>query len=351
MNQKQQPVLKKRWIVLFAILLFLHFYQLPFYYSQPGHAKHLDTVINVEEGYEKEEGSFMLTTIRMGKANAFFYVWAQLSPYRHLYPEKQLRYEDETDEEYQHRQLMMMNDSQENAKIVAYEKAGKGVQYEYRGVVVSSFIEGMPAAEVLEPGDRILEVDGTEVRTAERFMTLLEGKTAEDQVELLVLRDKKQLTIDLGFSSFPEDLEVEDDRVGVGIRAPMTDREVTFEPNVEIDTSEIGGPSAGLMFTLEIYNQLVEEDITKGYEIAGTGTMSENGEVGRIGGASQKIVAAHKAGADFFFAPNEKGVENSNYQEAIVAAKDIKTTMKVIPIDTFEDALTYLQELPEKKSK
>ncbi len=62
------------------------------------------------------------------------------------------------------------------------------------------------------------------------------------------------------------------------------------------------------MFSLEIYNQLMEEDLTKGYKIAGTGTIDSEGTVGPIGGIDQKIVAADKAGAEIFFAPNEKGM-------------------------------------------
>ncbi|WP_088104987.1 SepM family pheromone-processing serine protease [Halalkalibacter urbisdiaboli] len=348
MKERQQPMIKKRWLFLFGILLFLHFFQLPYYYSQPGHAKQLESIIVVEDGYNEEEGSFMLTTIRMGKANAFFYVWAHLSPYRNLYPEEQLRHEDETEEEYQQRQIQMMTDSQEVAKIVAYEKAGKQVDYEYHGVLVSSFIEGMPAEKLLEPGDRVLQVDGKKVLTAEAFMSELQGKTASDSVKLMVLRDNREIEVELGFASFPESMGVSDERVGVGIRSPITDRDVTFQPKVEIDTSEIGGPSAGLMFALEIYNQLVEKDITKGYEIAGTGTINEQGEVGRIGGAAQKVIAADKAGADYFLAPNEKGAPTSNYQEALEAAKDTNSTIKVIPIDTFEEALDFLESLPNK---
>lgn len=75
---------------------------------------------------------------------------------------------------------------------------------------------------------------------------------------------------------------------------------------MKINSHEIGAPSAGLMFTLEIYNQLVEEDLTKGHEIAGTGTINEKGEVGPIGGINQKVVVASDAGAEVFFAPNEK---------------------------------------------
>ncbi|MDT8859139.1 PDZ domain-containing protein [Alkalihalobacillus sp. MEB130] len=340
--------IKKRWIILIAVLLFLQFYQLPYYYSQPGGAKVLDDVISVEGGFTEEEGSFMLTTVQMGKANLFFYAWAHLSPYRMIYPEEQLRFEGETDEEYQHRQLMAMTGSQEIAKIVAYEAAGLDVEYDYKGVLVTSLIEGMPAEGVLQTGDHILAVNGEQVVTAEQLIDLLQGMDETSTVTLTVRRNDQEEVFEVGFSAFPDETNAPAGRVGIGISAPVTDRDVTFHPNVTIDTSQIGGPSAGLMFSLEIYNQLMEADITKGYNIAGTGTITEEGIVGRIGGAGQKVVAADKAGADYFFAPNEGGADDSNYLEALEAAEDIGTQMQIIPIDTFEEALVFLQSLPEK---
>lgn len=347
MTTTARSMIKKRWIVLVVFLLFLHFFQLPYYYSQPGGAMVLEDVIDVEGGY-KESGSFMLTTVQMGRANLFFYVWAQLSPYRMLFPEEQLRYEGETDEEYHHRQVMAMTSSQETAKIVAYEQAGKPIKYQHKGVLVTTLIEGMPAHNVLQPGDHIVELEGEPVRTAEELVERLQGKTLTDTVLLTIKRNGQLETYEIGFSTFPESLNAPEGRVGIGISAPITDRDVTFDPKVEIDTSQIGGPSAGLMFSLEIYNQLIEEDLTKGYAIAGTGTISEDGTVGRIGGAAQKVIAADKAGAVYFLAPNEEGAVDSNYQEALVAAEDIGTDMKIIPIDTFTEALAFLDSLPSR---
>ena len=98
-------------------------------------------------------------------------------------------------------------------------------------------------------------------------------------------------------------------------------RTLIVHPKVTVHSDEIGGPSAGFMFSLEIYNQLTKEDLTKGYKIAGTGTISTDGTVGKIGGIEQKVVAADKAGAEIFFAPNENGEKNSNYQNAIIDCK------------------------------
>lgn len=75
---------------------------------------------------------------------------------------------------------------------------------------------------------------------------------------------------------------------------------MTTSPGITINTKDIGGPSAGLMMALEIYDQLTETDLTKGLEIAGTGTINEKGEIGPIGGISQKVIAADRAGIDIF---------------------------------------------------
>ncbi len=97
------------------------------------------------------------------------------------------------------------------------------------------------------------------------------------------MRNGKQLKENLNVKTIPNG----NGRVGIGVSI-VTERELVVDPKVKINSHEIGGPSAGLMFTLEIYNQLVEEDLTKGHEIAGTGTINEKGEVGPIGGINQK---------------------------------------------------------------
>lgn len=88
-------------------------------------------------------------------------------------------------------------------------------------------------------------------------------------------------------------------RAGLGVSL-ITDRKVKVKPAVKMDIENIGGPSAGLMMSMEIYNQLTKQDETKGHHIAGTGTIDDEGKVGPIGGISQKIVAADRAGADIF---------------------------------------------------
>lgn len=330
-------------IIVAFISMFLMFFQLPYYISTPGMAKTLSPIIEVENGYKEENGDFMLTTVRIGPANIVQYAFASVSEYHNIYPKEDVRPAGETDEEYHKRQLHMMDTSKESATFVAYDRAGKNVKVESKGVYVLNVLDMMPAEDKLQVGDRIYYIDEVEVVTSETLIEYVSNKNANDLVDIKFERDGKEEKVMLPLKPFPQNK----DKVGLGIQL-VTDRTVTVSPKVNINTEEIGGPSAGLMFSLEIYNQLVPSDITKGYKIAGTGTMNYEGVVGPIGGIKQKVVAADKAGAEIFFAPYEEGAKNSNYKNALVAAEDINTDMKIVAIDTFDDALKYLEKLEPK---
>ncbi len=340
----KSPAFKKRWILLIVFVLFINFYQLPYYFTKPGDAQVLHPIIKVEGGYD-ETGTFMLTTVRMGQANIINYLWAKWSDQRELIHEEFVRRSGETDEEYHHRQLMMMSSSQDLATIVAYKKAGKEAYYTNYGVIVTGTIDEMSASELLELGDLIVAVDHQEVKTVEDLLAQVGDKPKDTTVLVRIVRNGEEKDFELTVASFPEELDPTGERVGIGITSPVTKRELTVNPKITIDTKKIGGPSAGLMFSLEIYNQLVPEDITKGYHIAGTGSINEEGEVGRIGGVKQKVIAAERAGAQYFLAPNEFDSPTSNYIDAVEAAKSINAKIKVIPIDTFEQALEFLENL------
>jgi PDZ domain-containing protein len=105
---------------------------------------------------------------------------------------------------------------------------------------------------------------------------------------------------------------------------------------VDIDSQNIGGPSAGMMFTLQIMDQLTEEPLTKGYRIAGTGTIDRDGVVGAIGGVHQKVYGAIAAGARAVLVPA------ANYDDAVAAAGD---QIEVVRVETIDDALVFLESL------
>lgn len=329
-------------LVTVGLIIASSFYYLPYYVTKPGMAKELEPIIKVAGG-DQEEGSFMLTTVRMGRANIYSYLLAKWNKYQEIFPESSLRVEGETDEEYNVRQLHLMDNSKNHAIKVAYEKAGGKFSYKYLGVYVLDVHEDMPAANVLKAGDQIIQVDDLHFDSSQQFINYIATKKAGDKVQIVYKREETEKRATISLQPFKD----HPNQVGLGISLDDYTR-ISTDPTVSINSEQIGGPSAGLMFSLEIYNQLTKGDLTKGYQIAGTGTVDEEGKVGPIGGIEQKIVAADKSGADIFFAPNENGAAHSNYQDALIAAKDIDTKMKIVPVDSFDEAVKYLEQLKKK---
>jgi PDZ domain-containing protein len=340
---------------LIAIILFsvIYFFPLPYYIYKPGTAVELAPIITVENGYP-EQGTFMLTTVRREGASIIGYGLAKWDDYKDIVSKETILAHYKDEQEFYDRQIQVMQSSQESAILVAYELANLPVNVSNHGIMVVQTVDDMPARKYFEFGDIITRIDGLDLSTSEELVSYVQDKEMGESVEITFLRKAIESTVTIQLAPFPlsEDEKAQDSapRAGIGI-STITDRKIEVDPPVHINTNRIGGPSAGFMFALEIYNQLTEKDITKGYRIAGTGTINTDGIVGRIGGVHQKIVAADNAKADIFFAPHEKGAADSNYEIAVKTAQDIDTAMKVVPIDTIQDALDYLENLPQKKGK
>lgn len=329
-------------IIIVVIALFLSAYKLPFYIYKPGDAGALNPIVDVEKGYESE-GDMHLVTVRGGQATPIQYVIAKFLPHHDIHPIEKIRPEGVTEEQYFHVQLQMMEGSQEKAIVVAYTAADKKIDIQYHGVYVVTTIKGMPADGILKSGDRIVGMDGKTIEKSDDLIKYIEGKQAGDTIKLEIVRGKKSITKEIELEAFEE----KENKIGIGIRL-VNDRSVEVDPDVTFSSGNIGGPSAGLMFSLEIYDQLIKKDLTSGYQIAGTGEIDYEGNVKRIGGIDKKVIAADDEGCKIFFAPNENGAKASNYEVAKKTAEEIGTDMKIIPVDTFEEALHYLQDLKPK---
>ncbi|ARI77588.1 SepM family pheromone-processing serine protease [Halobacillus mangrovi] len=331
-------------IITLLIVAFLGAYRLPFYIYKPGNADALDPIVEVTDGFSSE-GDMHLVTVRGGQATPLQWLIAKVRPFHQVYPLEDIRPEGVTEEEYYHAQLRMMESSQEAAKVVAYKAADREIDINYEGVFVMGVIKGMPAEDQLKSGDEITQVNGEKIQEAADLIDYVSDMKKGEKVTLTIKREKETLQKEIELAPFPDNKK----KVGVGISL-VTDRTVEVNPEVKVKSGEIGGPSAGLMFSLEMYDQLTEKDVTKGYQIAGTGEVNYEGQVGRIGGIDKKVVAASEDGCQIFFAPNEEGREGSNYQVAKQTAEEINTDMKVVPVDTFQDAVDYLNKLEPKNS-
>lgn len=337
----------KRTVFLFFLFVLTFFLfvtaKLPFYIYKPGEADELSQMVEVDSGY-KNEGKLHLVTVSGNQATPIQYLIAKLATYQEITPIEEALPKDFTEEEYRYYQLKMMENSKDASKVVAYRAANKHVEIEYNGVYVIKTIKDMPAAGKIQVGDKILSVDNQKIHEPSQLVEYIETRSENETVNITFERDDEVMEVEINVERFSD----ENERVGIGVQV-VADRTVQVEPKVNIKSGNIGGPSAGLMFSLEIYNQLVDEDITKGYNIAGTGEIDFSGNVGRIGGVDKKVVAAHRKGIDIFFVPFEKGEANSNYEIAKQTATEIKTEMKIVPIDSFAEALHYLNQLEPKR--
>lgn len=347
------PAFKKWgiWVGFIVLALFL-FYPLDYYISKPGGAYELSPIVEVENQDVDDEGELRLLTIALSKATPATFLYQLWRDPEHLMEANQIRREDEDDEAYEVRQLKLMSNSQINAIQVAYEQTGNDYTLTNNGLFIYSVVKGSPADGKLRPGDRITAVEGQEEISESILQKLLATKEVGDTLELTIQRDGESRQVAITLGSIPEI----PGRPAVGI-SYQQDQQIETEREVVFQSDEIGGPSAGLMFTLEIMNQLVEEDLTKGYRIAGTGEILHDGTVGRIGGVDLKVIAAADENVDFMFAPDDELSDEllasnpdleTNYQTAIRTAEEKNLDIEIVPVKTIQDALDYLEKLPPK---
>ncbi|HET7628809.1 MAG TPA: SepM family pheromone-processing serine protease [Bacillales bacterium] len=333
-------------VIVMALVVFSIFYRLPYEVMKPGSAHNLDPVIDVEGEHEYKHGQFLFMTVRLVQPNIYQYALAKVLKYHELIPMDRLLQKGESQQEYETYQLHLMDTSQFAATYIAYKHAGKRPEIHHKGLIVIRVIDGMPAAKKLKPGDLIVAAEGKEIHTYKDLSSVMKGKTKGDKVSLTVKRNGNKKTLTVAIGKFPDRIINQDPdgtKYGIGIMQ-VPNLELKVKPNIHFHTENIGGPSGGLMFTLGIFNRLTEKNWTKGYKIAGTGTMNMKGEVGPIGGIKEKVVAADEQNVEIFFAP----AKDNNYRNAAETAKDIGTDMKIVKVDTFEDALDYLKKLQPK---
>jgi PDZ domain-containing protein len=335
-------------ILAVAVIYGLVFIKLPYYIFSPGTAEQIRPMVEVKQGGFPEKGTFMLTTVSVRVANVLGYIETQFDSNQELYDSTAIRRKGESDAEYNERQSYVMQSSQSSAMVVAYQKAKIPFHVSNDKVVVLQTLKGMPAVAVFQPGDALEKIEDQPIQSAQDLQDYLKTKKAGDSVKIKYNRNAAEKEASLTLALLPVDAANPKaaPRAGLGIVPANVQSIRSDDPKkqVTVQAGEIGGPSAGLMFSLEIYNQLVEGDITKGYRIAGTGTIDEKGVVGPIGGIAHKIVAADKEGTEIFFAPA------ANMKDALAKAKKIHSKMKLVSVASIDEAFQYLKALPSKVS-
>ncbi len=320
--------------------------QVPYYTLEPGPAEAAGPHVDVEGGQEPDEDLVFLT-VAIGEATLFDVVIAKFRPDIDVEPMEYYQPTGFTDEELERQGQEMMEESQRNATYVALTELGYTVTLEGTGAKVVAVVEEAAAFGILEEGDVIVAVDGEPIEFATEAVTAIGTHDVGDEVVLAVEREypkgvqEETYRIKLGpYVTIDEatgEVEYDYDRAMLGVLLESSGVEADFPVEVEFNTEGIGGPSAGLMWTLEIMNQLTEEDLTNGILVAGTGTIAPDGTVGPIGGMTQKTYGALESGAKWLLVPED------NYAEAVEASQGKDIT--IIRMSTVEDALVFLDSL------
>ncbi|MFN2543633.1 MAG: PDZ domain-containing protein [Actinomycetota bacterium] len=311
-------------IPLAAVLLASWVVRLPYYSEGPGPARDVEPLIRVS-GHERFQsgGHLILTTVSFRTLNVYQAIGAWLDPVRSIVSQDVFIAPGETQQQADQRSLSEMDESKIDAAFVVLSRLTRYPKEHGAGVLVESVFPGCPASGRLFPGDRIDRVDGQRIGSIDDFNVLLHR---------LPVARRVRLHGEAGGEAF--DVTVTRKRCAgskrplIGI-APVA----TFPFDITISSGDIGGPSAGLMWALGLYDLLTPGDLTGGRTVAGTGVIEPRGEVGPIGGVGDKIAAAAAAGADVFLVP--KG----NLQEAREAGGDLP----LVPVGSFGQALAALR--------
>lgn len=309
--------------VLFLVVLYL--VRLPYFVLAPGPAQDVEPLIHIDERRTfPSDGRLLLTAVTFYQPNAYEALWAWIDKTEAVVPESDILAPGETQQQEIQRGLSQMDTSKIDAAVVALTKYAGYPKAHGEGVLVESVLPDAPAAGKLFAGDLILAVDGTAVNDPEALGKIIQaagvGRTLTFEIRAAGAMHRVEVA--------PGKLQgLSQPAIGIGVVA-------NFPFPLDIDSGDIGGPSAGLMWTLGVIDLLTPGDLTGGRVVAGTGTIDLDGDVGPIGGIAEKVVAAERAGAVVFFAPASEASE----------ARAVAGHIQVVPVTTYLDAVRYLEE-------
>ena len=316
-------------LITYTFLIFpFGFAKSDYYFMSPGPPYQWNIEIENVETYEYDGNLYQLT-VRRDEANYFVYAWARLNSQIDLYPREVILPDGVTPQELSEISIQNMVTSENVAIAVALDSLDYEIESEGDGVLVVGLLDDSPVKDKLIKNDLIISINNELVRSASEFISMLRMYEIGDIVNIGLIRNEQELTIE---TKLIEHVEYENEPM-VGFLASTPNQQFIFPFEVDIKTGNVGGPSAGMMMALNVYNLLTEDDITNGKKIAGTGTIEIDGSIGPVGGVKQKVIAAKRANAGLILVPN------ANYEEASVFADD---NTQIVAVDSFDNALNVI---------
>lgn len=327
---KEFVVEEYKFLICMAVFYIVCTFPVNYYIVIGGGVSDVKERIEVTDKY-KSKGSFNLTYVSELKGTVMTYALSYVIPTWDRESMSDYKYsESENYDDIEFRGELDLESTNGSATKVAYELAGNT----YKEISSKIYVIGRfdEYESELEIRDQLLGINGKVYETIADYAEYIQTLEVGDEIPVKVLRDGKEITIN-------SKLYKEGDRKVFGV-ALQTSKKYETDPKISIKFKPgEAGPSGGLITTLEIYNQLVKEDITNGLTIAGTGTVDDNGNVGEIGGVRYKVLGAVDGGADIFLVPYGK-----NYEEAVEVKKEKDLDIAILRVKTVEEAIEKLSQ-------
>lgn len=296
----------------------------------PGVTGNLADMVRVEGGKVPRRGRMMMVAVTVGTANALIDLYARLNPTMELLPVK-AAFGNLNMRQYEAYNRLEMQISQETAEVVGERLAGLPAGYRIAKGALVWMVSPGPAQGRLEAGDRIVRIGPYPVPSYLKVRAIMEHFKVGDVVTFTVIRHGKTVQVPIRTTRIAGD-----PAPAVGVYLAPAVRYI-IPRKVTIKSQGIGGPSAGMMFALEIYQQITGRNLARGRAIAGTGEIYPNGRVGVIGGIGQKVVTVERAGARIFLCPV------GNYAKALAMKRRMGYhALKIYPVSTIAQALSDL---------
>ncbi|MGD7053787.1 S16 family serine protease [Sutcliffiella horikoshii] len=247
-------------------------------------------------------------------------------------------------EELDYQNKQMMTQSKIKAEYIARGILGEQPKLELQGFYPVFYLADWDDKDKVKVTDLLVGIDGEKLESYEHLDQLIVEKEPEEILTLSLIREGKEIEVDV--TTYPHKDYYGNTVLGVFFEEVF---ETSKDENIEWQNIEnLGGPSAGLMITLTLLDKMMEESLLKGNAVAGTGTITIDGEVGPIGGVKQKVIGAANAGFDYFIVPlDDEWEKNESIARRTISEEDLD--IELIPVGTIEDAVNALEKLPEKK--
>lgn len=307
-------------LLLIILLIIAVNIDLPYYIEAPGGTINLSK--RIDKSYNKKNGSLNMLYVTEYKGNIVTVPLSKIIKSWDLYEISNQQVSDESAEDIYIRNKVMLNNSIQNATLVAYNYAGKDIKIKNKENIVIATTKN----NGIKIGDVILKIDDKEIEDIKTIKEYLNTLDVGTNISILIKRNNHEKSINITLD--------EDKLLGIML---VTNYEYDIPDDLDIAfKSGEGGSSGGLILTLGIYSKITGIDLLKGRNIAGTGTIDIEGNVGEIDGIKYKIAGAVKNKMDVVL------VSPYNYEEAKKVVKDNNYNIKIVKVNTFKEAVEYL---------